>query len=516
MSFEKRLLVFAALFIIACDLFYSHFKVMYGGDEIISYLCATGNSVNYEEVLHGQFPYGKISDAAEWKKYFEINEPHSYLKIASDLCVNDLHPPLYFWLLHLFVLGFGVHIFTGILLNLVLQLFTFFFVYKLAFYFFNDHHRSVIAALVWAISPACAAVAFNARPYELLQLLSAAYLLNFLYWLKKPGRLKVILLVAIGTTGLLTHYSFLYVIASCGIFFVFKLKNAGLRNFIVFVIAAVLAFATMTLIHPCWGDSFLTQHLRKESFSPEQVPFRITKVIIGLVNFFLPVMSFKNLHHFLSPSYLSIAIIFFFAIIGIAIYLWKELRNSVKSILSAAVFSDAMLMLIILAVTTISPYLFFLTHEHAMGGQYLVFLYPMLAIVVIEFLKSCTKKVQLFFIFTLAFGCFFDWSVVYLNQQKDKILIEKIENNKMIIVNNMERRAFPRFIPYLKPGQKILMDENAICQNNSLIKDLLNHKPFLFISTRDKRKGLGSYGIGNFENFETTDGIEFYVSEVKP
>ncbi|MEI6593914.1 MAG: glycosyltransferase family 39 protein, partial [Bacteroidota bacterium] len=194
-------LLAATLFILISDGLTMRYKVLFGGDEIISFLCATGNADEYEAVLHKYTPYGKLTDAADWLKYTEITEPNCFNKIGKDLCSNDLHPPLYFWLLHLFVLKLGVHIFTGILLNLFLQLFSLFFIFKIASLIFADKNKGAFAALIWAISPACMMVSMNARPYELLELVSIIYLLNFYLWQKKATKLNAFLLAMIGTLG---------------------------------------------------------------------------------------------------------------------------------------------------------------------------------------------------------------------------------------------------------------------------------------------------------------------------
>ena len=49
-------LAIASVFIIISDGLVMRYKVLFGGDEIISYLCATGNSGAYEEVLHQKPP----------------------------------------------------------------------------------------------------------------------------------------------------------------------------------------------------------------------------------------------------------------------------------------------------------------------------------------------------------------------------------------------------------------------------------------------------------------------------
>ncbi|TAE85141.1 MAG: hypothetical protein EAY81_06775, partial [Bacteroidetes bacterium] len=75
-------------------------KLMPTGDETIAYLCATGNQGLYEQVNKQGGLYGKISGVEDWQSFFTIKQG-AFERIAPDLVQTDLHPPLYFWTLHL-------------------------------------------------------------------------------------------------------------------------------------------------------------------------------------------------------------------------------------------------------------------------------------------------------------------------------------------------------------------------------------------------------------------------------
>ncbi len=507
----------ATLFILISDGLTMRYKVLFGGDEIISFLCATGNADEYEAVLHKYTPYGKLTDAVDWLKYTEITEPNCFNKIGKDLCSNDLHPPLYFWLLHIFVLKLGVHIYTGILLNLLLQLFSLFFIFKLASLIFEDQKKGAFAALIWSISPACMMVSMNARPYELLELVSIIYLLNFYLWQKKATKLNAFLLAMIGTLGLLTNYTFIYFIASCGLFTLIKYKKIGWRNISAFAVAAFISFELMTIIHPCFADSFALQQIRAQSFSINELPMRMLKSGLSFMEFLIPVLSLKQPGFNLSSHKIELFLVIIIGLVELVPFFWilakKTLNNGTKT--NRLFFDENLKMIftlfIILSCTILIPYLFFITPFHAMGGQYLVFLYPLMAILFSAALYSFSKKLQLLFPGILFAGSICVLMImIWWNQHSYIHLINQVQQSKVIVINDLDRRSFPRLIPYLKPGQQILMDENISIENDSMIKTNFIQRPILFISGNKKITGKEINETKYHSTYDANDGVVFY------
>jgi uncharacterized membrane protein len=80
-------------------------KTIISHDEAIAYLGATGNLGRYQAVQDGGVPGGEWITAAEWQSLLTIHSPllPALQTIAGDQAAFDIHPPLYFWLLHLWV-----------------------------------------------------------------------------------------------------------------------------------------------------------------------------------------------------------------------------------------------------------------------------------------------------------------------------------------------------------------------------------------------------------------------------
>ena len=89
-------------------------KARFTRDEAVSYLCAAGRQGESLLVIkHKDYPYGAWSKAARWKEFWKADKYFCFGLISSDLLQYDIHPPLYFWLLHIWTLIFGVHLWTG-------------------------------------------------------------------------------------------------------------------------------------------------------------------------------------------------------------------------------------------------------------------------------------------------------------------------------------------------------------------------------------------------------------------
>ena len=94
--------------------------------------------------------------------------------------------------------------------------------------------------------------------------------------------------------------------------------------------------------------------------------------------------------------------------------------------------------------------------------------------------------------------------MIWWNQHNYIHLIEDLQKSKVVIVTDMDRRAFPRLIPYLKPGQKVLMNENATPVSDSLNNILNSQTPVMIINGKRFEKGEIKY--------DTNDGIVFYTT----
>ena len=121
-------------------------------DEGISYMAATGHLGEYFAVDE-QSPYGAWVEASQRKRFLQVERKFCFERIGSDLARYDIHPPLYFWLLHLWSLIIGIHLWTGPSLNILFSIITIPLLYRLANLILKNPVEAAMVAFVWALSP---------------------------------------------------------------------------------------------------------------------------------------------------------------------------------------------------------------------------------------------------------------------------------------------------------------------------------------------------------------------------
>ncbi len=142
-------------------------------DESISYLAAACHQGDYARItVLGEPPFGRWVAASDWKALLRPDRALCLGDIGRDLAREDIHPPLYFWLLHVWALVFGVGLWTGLSLNIVLATLTGLALYGLARRLLGNPLQAASVAGVWSLSPAAIRVFGEARQYELLALLA--------------------------------------------------------------------------------------------------------------------------------------------------------------------------------------------------------------------------------------------------------------------------------------------------------------------------------------------------------
>jgi hypothetical protein len=279
-------------------------------DEAISYLAAAGHLGDYERVITtGQFPYDQWAAARAWQEFVKPNRALSFGFIATDLAHHHPHPPLYFWLLHLWIRLFGVTAWSGPLLNLLIDVGTGFALYRLARGSFAED-RALAVVMLWALSPVALLTMSVARPYSLFTLMVVLYALAIrrfsLTALKTEHRtqidaddtdsdsqrtdthrfLRVVPLVIIGAAGLLTHFYFFLALIAGGIIVLAQRDRARVLEFGVWTLLSGGIFAAL---HP----HFLTSIQSKVhgQFAWDAFPDRLAVTLGGLALLSIPVIA---------------------------------------------------------------------------------------------------------------------------------------------------------------------------------------------------------------------------------
>ncbi len=199
-------------------------KRQFSHDEVISYIAATGHENQYLWATGGvgvEAPHGGLTGrwvpAADWKKLMEPGSFWDFGAIASGLAHTDTHPPLYFWILHIWIAVVGVHLKDGIAINILITLATGVVLFFLARRLLKNALEAALVVLVWDVSPPMLSTSFIARQYDLFAFFLALFALLVVRAtdLGRPFRRRdFAALTVVTAAGMLTHYQFVVVVAT--------------------------------------------------------------------------------------------------------------------------------------------------------------------------------------------------------------------------------------------------------------------------------------------------------------
>lgn len=223
-------------------------------DESISYLAAACHQGDYARItVEAEPPFGRWVAASEWKALLRPDRALCLGQISRDLAREDIHPPLYFWLLHGWALAFGVGVWTGLSLNIVLAALTALALFGLARRVLGDPLGAVAVAGVWSFSPAAVRVFAEARQYELLALLAVLFVWQCLRFADPPSRTPrrdAVGLAALAAAGALAHFMFLLVaVAGAGLLAV-RLWGRERRLLAPGLASIGVGYVVFSLVHP--------------------------------------------------------------------------------------------------------------------------------------------------------------------------------------------------------------------------------------------------------------------------
>ena len=181
-------------------------------DDGISYMAATGHQVAYRQDM----PFDQWVPASDWKRFWRPESFWCFRTIAEDLRTHDIHPPLYFWCLHVWTFCLGTQAWTGPALNTVFFALTFFVLFGLLREVLGSDLPAGLAVFLWAVSPQVIDVAMNARQYSLLTLIAVTFAWALLRLVRpgQPSWLVMLALALCAMAGMMTQYQFFVVIAA--------------------------------------------------------------------------------------------------------------------------------------------------------------------------------------------------------------------------------------------------------------------------------------------------------------
>lgn len=256
-------------------------------DEAWSYASAAGRLGPFLAAMDGGSATsltGRWVPASEWQQFWQSDGLSGVGRIAPDLAAYDVHPPLYFGLLHGWLTLTGEHVWAGRALNLVFAALAILAIFGFARGLGFERLEGALAALVWAVSPAVVSISSITRQYDLVALTTV-----LLVWglakactapPERPGGARrrrpwpwlAVVWVAVATAAaLLTHYQAVLLIAGGALY-----SLAGVllpsrvdrrRSWWPPLLGMAAGMLVAALLAPGWSGAFGRERSKLDGFS---------------------------------------------------------------------------------------------------------------------------------------------------------------------------------------------------------------------------------------------------------
>jgi len=354
-------------------------------DECASYLLALGHAPQYFQVEQGAYPSGQWVPARVWKDFLRVDQRFCFDRIRYGNALFDNHPPLYFWLLHLWVLVTGVAPWSGVLLNVLIVAATTAALYGFARFLTQSHWEAAFVTAVWVLSPVVVAVTFEARQYELWALFTVLFTWQSLRMIRNDptagwGNRAAILLTATG--GMLTHYYFSFVVAATGLYALVLLARRDRRRLAAWIALAGVGCMLLFVFHPGARGAIARQQRTVAPFKAENLPTRAYRVGTTLLEFAAYHKSVKV------ALLLALVVGFGAAAVWVARHREKALalyRANAVALIPVYYFAFVGGLVILL-------YMSFFSHPFAMRDKYLSAAWPFCAFIPALLLRLLTRR----------------------------------------------------------------------------------------------------------------------------
>jgi uncharacterized membrane protein len=248
---NKRGYIIALIVIIVLQLievfFFAFQKQGYFIDEILSYSLA--NSYFREKYSPDALLYDKWTEPEYFSKLVVVSEEHrfAYNSVFFNQS-NDVHPPLYYVILHTICsffpdnfskwYGLSINIFLFVLCNI--------FLFLASNKIFRNHYLALLPSIIWGFSAGAISTVIFIRMYMLLTTLIVIFAYcHFVLIEKEKSNIRLFLIFIFTLLGFMTHYYFLifaffwYVLYL--LFYLIQRKGKQIFRYSIILLSALLA-----------------------------------------------------------------------------------------------------------------------------------------------------------------------------------------------------------------------------------------------------------------------------------
>lgn len=445
-------------------------KITITHDETISYLSATVNQGDFERIFQNNvYPANRWVSVGTWKEWFELDKPFSFRQIGIDLAESDIHPPLYFWLLHLWTWLFDVHPWTGPTLNILLQAIGAIGLFHLARRVLKDNFEALAVVFIWSVSPAVLTATLEARQYTLFGVFAIFFIWLIVIAVDRLRALdwRIWILLAIVTAGgALTHYQFILIVAGAVLIFVLKLLRHDLKRVAFVGTAVTVGYLLSFVLHPRFYQS-IQELSRRQALEAQYLSSGLALAqrmyAVG-----------KTFTSFWSASSIIQLILFCVALtslIWLGLILWKN-PDRIRQYAQTKDFSgyEVGLFFVWIGGISILLYLTFVSPVHAMTARHMSAVwpfFPFLAILLLRMVQIPNRNRIILLLGTAVFlsGMFTVWQGV----NGDKEILHTnvtLANVNRVVADGVYQGIFPRIFLQLPDDTLIYAtSQNELLKN---------------------------------------------------
>ncbi len=284
---------------------------------------------------------GEIFTRKELMDYITVNngELFDFSSVYFNQA-NDVHPPLYYWLINI-TSSFFPGVFTkwiGLSLNLILYALCLVLIYKIVLKMGASHTGGIVSMFLYGLSPIGLSTFLMIRMYILVTLLTLVLILLILNLIEHFNIKDCIFVSITILSGLLTQYYFVFYAAMlCFAYCVYLVIKKQWKNLLFFSLIAIAGVFAFVIIYPASlkhlfnNDAVNGISVTDNLFAFNQYPHRIktfiiftayglpSSIILGCILFLVILLKRKRIRLQIIKNFLIIILPAFCALIFIAI-----------------------------------------------------------------------------------------------------------------------------------------------------------------------------------------------------
>lgn len=411
-------------------------------DESVSYLCAAATQHHFEVGLPEQVDLPLT--VGDIHAYYAVPDGLQFRTVARDLVLDDIHPPLYFWALHVVHRIIGYDLRSGPLLNLAATLFMLVVLFRLGRELLGGTLPGLACCTIWFLSPAVVQIDLEARHYQLFGLIALCmFAVGRRLWKGTGTRAHLLLFTVLNALGFLTHYYYGFLLIP-GALLMLQRWGFARRTFL-YITSLFVSLGLFLIAFP----DFL-------AFVPHYLADR--EAVAGAVDHGQRARALLTS----SMAYLSNwkSVCYALTLLGAMTVILAMARARAAVRQQWALHSEWLplhlhlcwyfLFTALLYVGGISP-------EQAIGGEYFAYFWPLLALAIVNwamvFLRPIVRRVGIvLFGIQLLVAC---WSAVNASPYVSNVVpmewVQRMSTSDMLYTNEGRRGYLPRLAIQL-PG----------------------------------------------------------------